>query len=90
MVDKIIPAVVTAKDMKCANCTYGHQIVAGAVGGNIDEEGNETRWRLVEPIKIGQTRNCLNWWQRRVLEISKYVYPNEDDTCINQKKFKKK
>ncbi len=90
MTDVISLAVVRAEDMRCSNCFYGDQIVAGIGGGSVDDEGTETRWRLVEPRKIGQTRNCLNLWQRKVLGVPKFIYPNSNDTCINPKKFKAK
>lgn len=90
MVDKISSIVVVLQDMRCSNCLYGHQIVASIAGGSTDEEGNETRWKLIEPRLIGITRNCFNPFQKLFLQPEKFVYPNEDDTCINPRKFIKK
>ncbi|EKE05689.1 MAG: hypothetical protein ACD_19C00182G0017 [uncultured bacterium] len=90
MTDRISLAVVTTQDMRCSNCVHGHQLVAGVGGGSVDKKGKQTRWHLVKPIEIGFTRNCLNWWQRSVLEIPKFIYPKESDACINPKKFKSK
>lgn len=90
MVDKINLAVIKAQDMRCSNCFYGHQIVASIGGGDIDEEGNEITWRLTEPRKIGMTRNCFSFLQKAFLRPEKFIYPKEDDSCINTKKFRKK
>jgi hypothetical protein len=90
MTDRIDLAVVTTQDMRCSNCIHGDQIVAGIGGGSVDKNGRPKRWMVVKPVQIGQTRNCLNWWQRKVLEIPKFMYPKEDDSCINTKKFKSK
>jgi hypothetical protein len=77
--------------MRCSNCFYGHQIVAGVGGGNIEEDGTETNWHLTRTIPVGQTRNCFSRFQKILGAAGeKFIYPNEDDTCINPKKFKRK
>lgn len=90
MVDTIKSLVLKPDEMRCSGCFYGHSITVGAFGASVDEGGKQTKWHLANPIEIGQTRNCLNWFQRRILEIPKFIYPNEDDTCINVRKFKSK
>lgn len=81
---------VSPKDKRCSNCVFGHQIVALAAGGSVDDSGNETRWLLNRAIPIGQTRNCFNILQKLFLDPEKFIYPGTDDTCINPQKFKQK
>lgn len=75
----------------CSNCIFGDQIVAVVGGRNIDNNCTETRWVLVNKLPIGQTRNCFSHLQKIFGTAGeKFIYPKEDDTCINPKKFKPK
>lgn len=83
--------VIKPKEMHCSDCVFGHQIIAGVVGGNVADDGRETGWMLMRTIPVGQTRNCFSRFQRIIgIAGEKFIYPDEDDTCINSKKFKPK
>ena len=86
---------VESVEQRCSNCILGHQIVAGIGGGNIEDDGTETRWYLTSLTPIGQTRNCFGWIEIALsrlglVELDHYIYPNEDDTCIRPRKFSPK
>lgn len=82
---------IDPKDMHCSKCIFGNQIVATVFGGRIEDDGTEVRWHLTKTIPVGQTRNCFSRFQNFVgTAEEKFIYPDGDDTCINQKKFKSK
>lgn len=54
--------------------------------GNIDDSGVLIRWHYAELRLIGQTRNCFPWWQKMLFDLPKFIYPNQDDSCINMNK----
>lgn len=92
MVENSLVTSVKPAEQRCSNCIFGHQIVAGMAGGNLEDDDTETRWYLTSPIPIGQTRNCFGWLEIVLskldfVELDHYVYPNEDDTCIRPRKF---
>jgi hypothetical protein len=72
----------------CSDCIHGHQIVAHIFGEDIKNDGSETRWSLVDPRPIGQTRNCFGFITIKLFKPERFIYPNGDDTCINPQKFK--
>lgn len=76
------------KEKRCSNCVYGHKIVAFVMIGNIHDDGSKTREYYTDPIPVGQTRNCFSWLEKKLYRPEKFIYPNEDDTCINPKKFR--
>ncbi len=91
MTEKAIVVAIKPKDVRCSNCFYGHQIVARMGGGNIEDNGAETNWVLLREIPVGQTRNCFSHLQQMLGTAGeKFIYPNENDTCINPRKFKKR
>jgi hypothetical protein len=91
MTEKAIVVVINPEDMHCLKCFYGHQIIAGVAGKNIEDDGTETRWHLTRTIPVGQTRNCFSRLQRILGTAGeKFIYLEEDDSCINPKKFKPK
>lgn len=91
MAERSVVKIVNQKDMCCSNCVFGHEIVAGTLGGNIEDDGTETIWALMKTIPVGQTRNCFSRFQRMMgVAGEKFIYPKEDDTCINPKKFEPK
>ena len=82
--------VVKPQDMRCSNCVFGHEIVAVVCGGNIEDDDTETRWHLVEPTHVGQTRNCFGRLEIFLFHPERFIYPGEDDSCVKPKKFKPK
>ncbi len=92
MTEKAVVVTIKPEDMHCSNCFYGHQIVAGMGGGNIEDDGTKTSWVLLRRIPVGQTRNCFGLVEKVLsqldfIKLNHFIYPNEDDTCINPKKF---
>ena len=75
---------------RCSNCVYGGQIVAHAFGGNFSDDGTETRWVLNRMMPVGQTRNCFGFLQRAFSNPPIFIYPEQDDSCINPRKFRQK
>jgi len=88
MTEKVVTNIEVSRDKRCSNCVLGHEIVALGIGGNISNDGIEIRNVSNGEIRIGQTRNCFNWFQWTFEHPPKYVSPHEDDTCINPRKFK--
>jgi hypothetical protein len=79
--------LATVEDKRCANCKYGRQIVAWMSGGNIEDDGKETKWHLARPIPVGQVRRCYGYWYRRFYKPEIFIYPGVDDTCVNPTKY---
>jgi len=77
-------------EKRCANCVHGNKIVTYVAGKNVSEEGTDTGWYLVEPKVVGQIRSCFGYLQRVLLQPEIFVHPNESDSCINLKEYKRK
>ncbi len=90
MTERIPTSIEIETDKHCSGCVSGDQIVSHAMGGSVSDDGTETRWASNRTIPVGQIRNCFNWFQRTFQDPPKFIYPNEDDTCINPRKFKQK
>ena len=80
-------ALQLGNEARCSACTFGRQLEALAVGGYINEDGSEERWFRNEPIPIGQVRDCYSLLQIMLFEPERFIYPGQDDTCVNPKKF---
>jgi hypothetical protein len=81
-------AIITKPDKHCSECKFGKQYVALTGGRKVNENGDTLKWYLIEPTPIGQTRNCYGFIEKILFDPKIFIYPKEDDTCVNPRRFK--
>ncbi len=62
---------LSVEDFRCSTCKFSIPIIS-------------LKEITLEPKIIGQERKCISFFDL-IKNDEYYIYPNEDDTCINQR-----